>query len=58
MRLKNKVAIVTGGSSGLGKATAMMFVKEGAKVVIVSRNKNSLEQTMQEISRKGDGRNS
>ncbi len=34
MRLKNKVAIVTGGSRGIGAATVRRFVKEGAKVVI------------------------
>ena len=33
-RLKNKVAIVTGGSSGIGRATVQLFVKEGARVSI------------------------
>lgn len=42
MRLENKVAVVTGASSGVGKALALLFAKEGAKVVAVARRKERL----------------
>ncbi|MEH7246236.1 SDR family oxidoreductase [Neobacillus niacini] len=49
--LQNKVAIVSGGSKGIGKATAMELAKEGALVVIVARTTSTLGQTKAEIEK-------
>lgn len=53
MKLKNKVAIITGGSVGIGKATAFLFVKEGAKVVITGRTEKTLKQAVEEAGKEG-----
>jgi len=45
-RLKNKVAIVTGGASGIGRSTVIRFVEEGAKVMIADRNLLAAEETL------------
>ena len=40
MRLENKVALITGGTSGIGEATAILFAKEGASLTIAGRNED------------------
>jgi NAD(P)-dependent dehydrogenase (short-subunit alcohol dehydrogenase family) len=53
MLLKRKVALVTGAGSGIGKASAVLFAKEGAKVALVGRTLDELKATEQEISSSG-----
>lgn len=53
--LQGKVAIVTGGGSGLGKAMTTYFLELGAKVAITSRNIEKLENTAQELMQKTGG---
>jgi NAD(P)-dependent dehydrogenase (short-subunit alcohol dehydrogenase family) len=53
MRLKNKVAIITGGSSGIGEASALKFAKEGAKVTVIGRTQEELDQVVAKISDAG-----
>lgn len=53
MRLKDKVAIITGGSSGIGQATALLFAEEGAQVVIVDVNVQAGKETTQMITNAG-----
>jgi 3-oxoacyl-[acyl-carrier protein] reductase len=53
MKLKNKKAIITGGSRGLGKATAIAFAKEGIDVAITGRNQQKLQETVAELKALG-----
>jgi len=58
MRLKDKIAIITGGASGIGKAAALTFVREGAHVVIADLNADAIEKTVAEIVAAGGSANS
>lgn len=53
MKLQDKVAFITGGSSGIGKAAAILLAKEGAKVCVSSRSEEELQATVQEIEKSG-----
>lgn len=53
MKLQNKVAVVTGAASGMGKAIAVLYAKEGAKVVVSDINLEGAEATVNEILANG-----
>ena len=53
MRVENKVVIITGAGSGIGKETALLFGKEGAKVVVADVNDKAGEETAEEIRKNG-----
>lgn len=53
MKLKDKVAIVTGGGRGIGKAICLAFTREGANIVVISRTKAEVEETGKQIEALG-----
>jgi NAD(P)-dependent dehydrogenase (short-subunit alcohol dehydrogenase family) len=51
MRLEGKTALITGGNSGIGLATARLFIAEGARVAITGRNKTTLDAASKELGK-------
>lgn len=54
MNLEGKVALVTGGGSGLGEATARLFAKRGAKVMVLGRTEDELKAVVEDIGANGN----
>ena len=53
MKLKGKVAVVTGAGSGMGKATALLFASEGAKVAAADISETAVESVAREVRNAG-----
>jgi len=53
VKLENKVAVITGGGSGMGKASALLFAAEGAKVAVVDLDERAAAETASEINAAG-----
>lgn len=51
MNFKNKVVLITGGSSGIGRASAEQFAKNGATLILVARNQTKLDQTANDLKK-------
>ncbi len=54
-KLSNKVAVITGGSSGIGLATAQRFIADGAQVVITGRNRKAVDAAVAELGDEATG---
>jgi len=55
MRLKEKVVIITGAAAGIGRAAAMKFAREGARLVLVDLNQKGLNQTLEFVKKQNSG---
>lgn len=53
MRLQDKVAVITGGGSGLGQASAVLFAREGARIVVVDRDAAGAKATAARVAKAG-----
>jgi 3-oxoacyl-[acyl-carrier protein] reductase len=53
MRLKDQIALITGGAAGIGKATAQRFIEEGAKVILCDVNQEAGEEAVQALGTHG-----
>jgi NAD(P)-dependent dehydrogenase (short-subunit alcohol dehydrogenase family) len=53
MRLQDKVAVITGGGQGIGRAYALRFIQEGAKIVVAEINESNGRKVVEEITAKG-----
>src|SRR5438874_10039256 len=53
MRLKDRVALITGGASGIGRATAELFAREGARVAVADYSKDGGQDTVKAIKEAG-----
>jgi NAD(P)-dependent dehydrogenase (short-subunit alcohol dehydrogenase family) len=53
MRLRDQVALITGGTSGIGRATALLFAQEGARIAITGRNDSNGQEVVAEIEQAG-----
>jgi len=51
MEFKNKTVLITGASSGIGRATAILFAKKGANIILVARRKEKLEQVENDLKK-------
>ena len=49
MRLKDRIAVVTGAGSGIGRASALLFAREGALVALVDRDEAGMTETLQAV---------
>ena len=51
-KLEGKIAVITGGNSGIGRATAQLFNQEGARIALIGRDQKSIDETLAELSGK------